>query len=196
MGQEGFAGVKACAGVVTGGVVQNIKQGLLVWIAGQPGVGAGVVLPEGSQIAGLPAFDRFGRGLVAGVRGELVFDGPAANAGAVGFKLEPAVEFAGAGAVGRGRFGSEKFFKQGQDLRRPGGMMITAGNAGRPNCGPTFGAGTEVLAVKFVEALAGQPQFTSRLGSGKFVVSMAGQNVTNEGRVQAVNQLWFFIGRE
>lgn len=62
MGQEGFAWVEAGAGVVTGGVVQNIEQGLFVGIAGQPGVWAGVVLPEGTQIAGLPAFDRFGGG--------------------------------------------------------------------------------------------------------------------------------------
>ena len=87
MRQKGFAWVEACAGVVTGGVVQNIKQGLLVGIAWQPGVWAGVVLPEGTQIAGLPAFDRFGGGFVVGVWGELVFDGPAANTGAVGFKI-------------------------------------------------------------------------------------------------------------
>ena len=102
MRQKGFGWVEARASVVTGGIVQNIKQGLFIGIAGQPCVRAGVVLPEGAQIAGLPAFDGFGRGFAAGVRGELVFDGPAANAGAVGFKLEPAVEFAGAGAV-RGR---------------------------------------------------------------------------------------------
>ena len=74
-------------------------------------------------------------------------------------------------------------------------MMIAAGNAGRPNRGPTFGAGAEVLAVEFVEARSGQSQFTGRFRSGKFVVSMADQNVTNEGCGQAVNQLWFFIGR-
>jgi hypothetical protein len=137
-------------------------------------MGAGVVLPEGTQIASLPAFDRFRRGFVAGVWGELVFDGPAANAGTVGFKIQTAVEFAGTSAVGRGWFGSEEFFKQGQDLRRSGGMMIATGNPGRPNRSLTFGAGAEVLAVKFVEARSGQAQFTGRFTSGKFVVSMAG----------------------
>jgi len=70
-------------------------------------VGAGVVLPEGTELAGLPAFDGLGRGLVAGVGGELVLEGPAADAGAVGFKLEAAVEFARGGAVG-GRGGLEE----------------------------------------------------------------------------------------
>ena len=61
-------------------------------------------MPEGAQIAGLPAFDGFGGGFVAGIGGKLVLDGPAADAGAVGFKVEPAMEFAGTGAVRRWRF--------------------------------------------------------------------------------------------
>jgi hypothetical protein len=73
-------------------------------------------------------------------------------------------------------------------------MMIASGNAGRPNRSVAFGTGAEVLAVKFVEAWSGQSQFTGRFRSGKFFVSMAGQNVTNEGRGQTVNQLWLFIG--
>ena len=104
MSQEGFAGVEACAGVVTGGVIQNIKQGLFVGVAGQPGMRAGVVLPEGTQITSLPAFDRFWRGFVAGVGGELFLDRPATNAGTVGFKIQSTVEFADTSAVGRGRF--------------------------------------------------------------------------------------------
>jgi len=175
--------------VVTGGIVQNIEQRLFVGLAGPPGVGAGIVLPEGAQIAGLPAFDRLGRGFVAGVRGEVVFDGPAAKAGAVGFKIQTAVEFAGTSAVGRGRLGSQKFVNQGQDLRRPSGMMIAAGKAGRPNLGLTFGASAEVLAVKFVEARPGQAQFTGRFMSGKRGVSMAGQEVTDDGGRQAFDQL-------
>ncbi len=64
----------------------------------------GVVLPECAQIAGLPAFDGFGGGFVAGVGSQLVGDDPAAHAGAVGFEVEPAMEFAGTGAVRRWRF--------------------------------------------------------------------------------------------
>ena len=189
MSQEGFAGVEACAGVVAGGVIQNIKQGLFVGIAWQPCVRAGVVLPEGTQIAGLPAFDRFGRGFVAGVGSQFVFDGPAADAGAVGFEVETAVEFAGTRAVGGGWFGGEEFFKHGKHLRRPGGMMIAAGNTGRPGRRLTLGAGTEALAVKFVKARPGQAQFPGGFPGGKLVVSMAGQKVTDNGGRQAFDQL-------
>jgi hypothetical protein len=87
VGQEGFAVVEAGTGVDAGGVVEQIEQALLVRRAGQEGVGRGVVLPEGAVVAGLPAFDRFGSGLVASVRGQSVFYGPAANAGAVGLEV-------------------------------------------------------------------------------------------------------------
>ena len=102
MGQQGFTLVEACAGVVAGGVVEEVEQALFGGGAGEEGVRGGVVLPEGAQIAGLPAFDGLRRLLVAGVRGELVLLGPAADAGAVGFEVEAAQQFAGAGAVGGG----------------------------------------------------------------------------------------------
>jgi hypothetical protein len=71
VGQEGFAGVEASSGVVAGGVVEEVQQALLGGGAGEEGVRGGVVLPEGTEVAGLPAFDGFGRGLVAGVGASL-----------------------------------------------------------------------------------------------------------------------------
>jgi hypothetical protein len=116
MGQAGFAGVAACAGIVTGGIVQNIEQRLFVGLARQPGVGAGVGLPKRAIIAGLPAFDGFGRGFVAGVRGQLIFAGPAPDAGAIGLEVEPPMSFAGGGTVGGGRFGGQEFGEQRHDF--------------------------------------------------------------------------------
>ena len=92
MGQESFAVVKAGPGVVAGGVVQEVEQALLVGGVGEEGVGRGVVLPEGALIAGLPALDRFGSLFGTGVGGQFVFEGPAADAGAVGFAVEAALE--------------------------------------------------------------------------------------------------------
>ena len=106
--QKRFAGVEPRAGVVTGGIVQNIEQGLLAGLAGQPGMGTGVILPEGTQVVGLPAFDGFGDGFVAGVLGEVVFEGPAADPGAVGLEVQPTMEFTSASAVGRDSTAREK----------------------------------------------------------------------------------------
>jgi hypothetical protein len=104
VGQEGFAWVEACAGVEARGVVEDFQEDLFVGTAGQPGVRGGVVLPERAVVAGLPAFDGFANGFVAGVGVELMSDGPTADTGAVGFEVEAAVEFAGDGTVGGGRF--------------------------------------------------------------------------------------------
>ena len=102
--EQGFGGVEACAGVEASGIVEDFQEDLLVGTAGQPGLRGGVVLPERTVIAGLPAFDGFAHGFVTGVGVELVGDGPTANTGAVGFEVEAAVEFAGDGTVGGGRF--------------------------------------------------------------------------------------------
>ena len=67
VGQEGFRRVKAGAGVEPRGVIQDLQEDLFVGVAGQPGVGRGIVLPERAVIAGLPAFHGFGGGFVAGV---------------------------------------------------------------------------------------------------------------------------------
>ena len=88
--QQRFSWIEAGAGVVAGGVVQEVKEGLFIGVVGQPGMGADVVLPQSAFLASLPAFDRLGSGFVAGIRGEVVWDGPAANAGAVGFEVEAA----------------------------------------------------------------------------------------------------------
>jgi len=103
VGEQDFAGIEAGAGVVACGVVQDVKEGLFTGVVGQPGMGADVVLPESALLASLPAFDGFGRGFVAGVGSEFVFEDPATDAGAVGLEVQPAVEFAGDGTVGARR---------------------------------------------------------------------------------------------
>jgi hypothetical protein len=52
-----------------------------------------------------------------------------------------------------------------------------------------LGAGAQVVAVKFVEAGAGEPQFPSGGGGGKFLAAMAGEEVTDDGGGQAFDQL-------
>jgi len=64
------------------------------------------------------------------VSGRVGFNGPAPHTGAVDFKLQPAVEFAGGGAVGGGRLGGQELGEQGGDLGGPVSMVIAAGRAG------------------------------------------------------------------
>lgn len=115
MGQEVFPWIEACTGVETGGIVRDVEQDLFVGLTWEPGVGAGIILPEGAKVAGLPAFDGFAQGFESGTGSQVVGDGPTADAGAVGFEVQAAMKFVGGGAVGAGRFGGEEFGRQGRD---------------------------------------------------------------------------------
>jgi hypothetical protein len=193
VGEEGFRGIEARAGVEAGGVVENFQEDLFVGAAVEEGVGCGVVLPEGAVVAGLPAFDGFAKRFVAGVGAEFVFDGPAADAGAVGFEVEAAVEFAGDGAVGGGWFGREEFGGQSGGFYRPVGVMISAGEAGRPGVGLALGARAEVVGVKFVEAGMSQSQFVGGTDGAEVSGAEAVEDVTDEWRGQTFAELKFFM---
>ena len=191
--QEGFTGVKPGADVEAGGVVEQIQQALFVGRAGQEGVGRGVVLPERTVVAGLPAFDGFGRGFEAGVGGQLVGDGPAADAGPIRFEVAAAVQFAGDARVGTRRLGGEKFGDQGGDFGGPVALVIAAGATGRPGVGVAVGARLEVVAVEFVEAGAGQAQFVGGGAGGELPGAVAVEQVADEGRREAFAELELFI---
>jgi len=60
--QEIFGGIKVGAGVVAGGIIEDIEEHLFIGLAGQPTMRRGIVLPECPQVASLPALDWFGLG--------------------------------------------------------------------------------------------------------------------------------------
>ena len=79
---------------------------------------------------------------------------------------------------------------------RPVAGMIASGKSRRPSGLLLLGTGFEIIAVKFVEATAGEAE---QMGGG-FGFEVAGakvsQQVTDQGSGTARCQLWFFIGRE
>ena len=189
VGQEGLAFIESGTDVVAGGVVQEVEPDLFLAGAREEGVRGGVVLPEGPFVADLPAFDGLGRGLVAGVWGELVCDGPASDAGAVGYAVAAAVEFAGAGAVSRGWLGGEEFGEQGGDCGGPVGLVIATGKSGGPGWVLPLGSGPQVGGVKFVEARVSQAEFVGSLAGGEIAAAMSGQEMADEWCGQAFDQL-------
>jgi hypothetical protein len=194
VGEQGFGGIEACAGVEASSVVEDFEEDLLVGQAGQPGVGRGVVLPEGTVITGLPAFDGFGRGFVAGVGSEFVFEGPAADAGAVGFEGEAAVEFAGDATVRAGRFGGEKFGGEGDGFLRPRRVMIAAGEARCPSVGLAVGAGEQIVGAELVEAADADAQFEGD-GCGRDQAGPGlGIEMADDGRGEAPGELLWGLG--
>ncbi len=196
MGQEGFAGVKPCAGVEPGGVVEDFQEDLFVRTAGQPSVRGGIVLPEGPVITGLPAFDGFGGGFVARVWRELMFDGPAPDAGAVGFEVEPALGFTGGGAVGGRGLGGEQFGDQGGDFRGPFRLVIAARQTGRPGFGVALSAGEQVVRAQLVEATGADPQFERDGCRRKDAGASLGKEMADQWSGNTMGELEFFMARK
>ena len=79
VGQKQFLLIDFGAGEDAAAVIQHVEHGKEDGRVGKPGVGRGVQLPEFTDPAALPTFDRRG-GAVIGLRmGEVVFQGPSAN---------------------------------------------------------------------------------------------------------------------
>jgi hypothetical protein len=193
VGQQSFVLVEACAGVEPRGIVEDVQQDLFVGAVGQPGVRAGVVLPEGAVVAGLPAFDGFGGGFVAGVGGQLMGEGPTPDAGTVGFEVEAAMEFAGGGAVGGRWFGREKFGDQGGHFGGPARVVIAAGQSGRPGLAVALSADEQVVSAQLVEAAQADAQF-ERDGFGREDAGAGlGKEMADQWRGNTVSELKFFI---
>jgi len=179
MSGEVFGVVDAGAGVQARGVVEDVQKHLLVRVAGEPSVRSRVVLPKRTEVADLPATDRFGGLFVSGVRREVVGDGPAADAGAIGLEGEAAEQFAGDGAVGARRGGGKKTCGQSDGISRPVWLMITAGNSRLPSPGSTLGAGAQVVGAQFVDAGQAQAEFRSEARCGKFTCSQLSEKVAD-----------------
>lgn len=149
----------------------------------------GVILPERAQIADLPPFNGFARSFVTRVWREPVSQGPAANTGAVGFEVEAAMQFAGDGAVGGRWFGGQELGQEGNHRSGPLGLMIAAGNSGRPDGSLALCMSPQVLAVELVETWARQAQFPGSFVGGKFTVAMTCQEMADDRGWESFNEL-------
>lgn len=124
----------------------------------------------------------------------MVCEGPAADAGAVGFEVQAAVEFAGDAAIGARRFGGEKFGGEVNGLGGPFRVMVAAGETGRPGVGLTVGASVEVCGVEFVEPGTGQAQFLGGRTGADLAGAITVKQMTDERSGVTFDQLKFFMG--
>ena len=191
--EEGLGRVKTSARVAAGGVIEDVEEDLLLRLVREPGVRSGVVLPERAEVAGLPAADGFGGLLAPGVRGELVGESPAADAGAVGLETKAAPEFAGDGAGGGAGRGGEQPGGQGDALRRPVRMMIATRNARLPWIRAPLRTCAQVIGAELVEATAADPQLSGCLCGGKPVGASLGEKMADQRRRETAKPLRFFI---
>ena len=134
-----------------------------------------IILPEGAQIASLPAFYSFRERLETGIGSQLVLDGPASDTSPVGFELKAAKQFAGGGAVGGRRLGSQQLPEQFGGFGGPVRPMLATGDAWYPSIGASLRASAQITAVKFVETSAGETQFFGRFAGRELRRTIRGQ---------------------
>ena len=191
--QERFTWVKPGPSIEACGIVEDVEEGLFLKLAGQPCVRRGVVLPKRAEIAGLPAADGPGGLFIAGVRGKVVGDGPAADTGAVGLESEPAQQLAGGGAVGGARRGGQQAGGESDGLRRPVWMMIATRSAGQPGIRLPASAGAQIPGAQLVNPSAPEAEFERESGGGKPARAKLCEEMADQVRRQAAKQLRFFI---
>ena len=102
--------------------------------------------------------------------GQFVFDGPAADLGAVEREVVEAAGFKGDEVVGTGRGAGEAFLQQSKDGGGPGLGVVAAGSAGRPAGHLLLGAGRVVGRGPCIEPAAGESKFGGGLGGGQRVL--------------------------
>ena len=125
--------------------------------------------------------------------GQIIFERPAADLGAVEFEVVQAQGFGSGEAVRTGRQAGQPFGEQFDHGLGPTGGMIAARSAWGPEGILFSGAGGVVSGGQSVEAAAGETQLSARLGGVQSVLAEAFQHMADEGRRVTMNQLLVFF---
>ncbi len=182
MGSERFGGVKASASVEAGGVVEDVEEHLFLRAIREEGVRSRIVLPEGTEIADLPATDRFCGLFKTGIRSEVVSDGPAADRSTVGLEIKAARQLAGDSAVGGRRRGTQQASGQSEDIRWPWGAMVATRRTRLPKVRATIGTSAEIIGAKLVNAGFTHAQLRSDIRRGQLARAEAFKQMADERR--------------
>jgi hypothetical protein len=128
-----------------------------------------------------------------------MFEGPAADAGAVGLEVQAALEFTGGGAGGGGRLGGQEFGEEGGHFGGPIRLGIAARQAGGPGCGLALGAGEQGVRAPLIVAADAEAQFQRDRFGRETAGAGLGKEMTDERRGNTVNEwvrvLKFFLAR-
>ena len=146
----------------------------------EPAVGRGVQLPEFADLRALPAAhwsqDALGRDGMS----HPIFDGPAADLGAVEFEGVQAQGFRSSEAVRTGWRASQSFFEEVCDGLRPRAGVIAAGSARYPKMLLLFGPGEQVSGGQRVKAAAREIELLGRFGGRQRVPPKGFEHVTDQ----------------
>jgi len=179
IGQEQFPLIDFGAGENTAAVIEHVDHGKQAGVVGKPRVGRGIQLPEFTDAAALPTFDRGPYPVVGLGVGEVVFNGPAANLSSIDLEVALAEHLAGREAVGSWRFAAEPFVEQRVHFGGPGRSMIATRNAGNPDGLLMVRTGGQIVCVKLVETSSRKAQAPGGSLHLEFLGSERSQHMAN-----------------
>ena len=189
MGEEGFARVESGQWQKAAVIIDEFEHRGLLGLRGQPAMWRGVVLPELADLLDLPAAHRLERLLVAGVRGEVVGQRPAAHGGAIQSQGVAAVNFRSGKAVGGRRLGTEQLAQQGEHGGWPHRALVATGATRLPLVLAAQCTEGQVAGIKHVEAASAHAEFRGGVSGGDGLCAEAGEDIANERSRMAAAQL-------
>ena len=196
IGEQEFAFVKFGAGEQTAAIIEHIEHGEEDFGMSKPGVGRGVPAPAGPEFAdlgALPAADRSGKALGREAMGQIIFDGPMTNLGAVEWESVQAQGFGSSEAVRTRWVAVQAFFEKVENRLRPGFGVIAAGRTGRPEVLLFFGASQKVSGGKKIEATAGKTELIGGFCGAQGVLPEGFEDMTDERRRVTMDELLKFF---
>ena len=197
VGEQEFALVELGAGEEAAAIIQHVEHGAGSFGMREPWMGRGVELPEFADLRALPT--AHGRRNFFGWdgMGQSIFEGPAADLGAVELEGVQAQSFGSGEAVRTGRLAGQAFSQQVQDGLRPRGGMVAAGSAGRPKGRQFFGAREPISGGQRIEAAGREAELAGGFGGRQRALPECFEHMTDEGGCVTMDELlMFFKGTE
>lgn len=93
VGQQVFGVINLGAGADARAVIQQIEQGVVLFIAWEPTMRSGIQLPERANFKALPAANRSGKAARGRGVSQRIGDGPPADGGWVDWEAKAAMNF-------------------------------------------------------------------------------------------------------
>ena len=139
-------------------------------------------MPEFADLGALPATHcgvrTFGRSQMCAT----IFQGPAADLGAVELEGEQSQSFGGGETVWARRSASQALFEEVGDRIRPSGGVVATRGSRKPQTRLLAGVGAEVIGGECIEAAVGQAQLLGGLGGRQGLLAEGSQHMPDESR--------------
>jgi len=164
IGEEEFSAIEFGADEHAATIVEHVEHRKVQRAGREPAMGRSVQLPEFADLGALPAAD-WGVRAFGGSRMRItIFNGPAADLGAVQPEGVQSEGFGGGEAVRARRGASQTLFEEVGDRLGPSGGVVTARGSRNPEPLCLSRAGAEVIGKERIEATGGEAELLGGFG--------------------------------